>query len=269
MADPFLLMAEREEHLRGTVRRTLGEHTGGVLLLACLLLTAALPLVVLRLVNPFSEGFLLRTAYTALTSTLAYLLFIPEGRRGVRLRESMVATAEKRLAALSSLVREGHLTAFCEFCHAVGERETAAAQRALLASAGEGEGRRARAARRRAARLRVRPVSPSLVLCGEGRRELGDVGRRHPSFAVRGAILRPLTVLASSLLFSSVCILPGAPLTAATAVEILTGLFGVVMAAFAGYAAGGAAERCTLAVTERRILFLSSFLEEAGISPSL
>lgn len=264
MSDPFTLLAEGEERARGAVRRTIGEHTGGILLLGCLLLTAALPLVVLQPVNPFSEGFWLRTAYTLLTSTLAYLLFVPEGQRAERRRAHAVTEAEERLDRLSALVRGGHLADFCAYCRTVAERELAAAREALLAI-GEEEGRRARAARRRAARLRLRPLSPSRILCGAGSAEMSDVGRRHSTGLARGALLRPVTVLLSSLLFSSVTVLPGAPLTVTTAIEILSGLFGVVMAAFAGYAAGGAGVRASLAPLSRRILFLSSFLEERGI----
>ncbi len=260
-SDPFLLLADRHDRLRTTAGRTLAEHTGGILLSVCLVLTAALPLVVLELVNPFSEQFLLRTAYTVLTSTLSYLLFLPEGRRTGQLRDPAFAHAEERLAALSALVRGGQLAAFCDFCRRVSEREHAARRASLLAVA-EGDPRRARRAGRRAARLRPRPISPTLVLCGEGGGEMSDVGRRHAARGLRGVLIRPIAVLGSSILFSSVTVLPGAALDAATAVRILSGLFGVVMAAFAGYSAGLAASRAELASTERRILFLSAFCEE-------
>ena len=264
--DPFSTLAERSLTARGAVRRTLAEHTGGILLSICLLLTAALPLVVLRLVNPFSEEFLLQTAYTVLTSTLCYLLFLPEGDRCERLRDAAFATAEERLSALSAVVRRGRLADFCEFCHRAALREQEAAAAALRGRA-ESEMTPRRRARllARAARLPLRPISPALVLCGEGQETLSDVGRKRAPRTVRGALLRPLLVLGSSLLFSSVTVLPGAALDAATAVRILSGLFGVTMAAFAGYTAGAAAARAALGTTERRILFLTSFLEEAGL----
>lgn len=262
--DPFLLLADRGDRLRGAAGRTLAEHTGGILLTVCLVLTAALPLVILELVNPFSEGFLLRTAYTVLTSTLCYLLFLPEGQRSGRLRDPAFPVAEERLATLSSLVRHGHLAAFCEFCRRVAEGEHRARRTAILEGAAE-DPRRKRRAERRAARLRLRPISPTLVLCGEGQGEMSDVGRRQLSQGLRGALLRPFAVLLSSVLFSSVTVLPGGAPDAATAVRILSGLFGVVMAAFAGYSAGVSSARATLAATERRILFLSSFCEESGL----
>ena len=263
--DPFRSLAEQGLAARGAARRTLAEHTGGILLAVCLLLDAALPLVALRLVNPLSEEFLLKTAYTVLSSTLCYLLFLPEGDRCERRRDPAFATAAERLAALSAAVREGRLSAFCSFCEAAAKREREAAAAALRARAeAEGEGRRRARLQRRAARLPLRPISPALVLCGKGQEELSDVGRRRTPPAARGALLRPLLVLASSLLFSSVTVLPGAALDAATAVRILSGLFGVTMAAFAGYTAGAASARAGLATTERRILFLASFLEEAG-----
>lgn len=266
--DPFLTLAERGTAMRGAVRTSLAEHTGGILLVICLVLTAALPLVVLRLVNPFTEEFLLQTAYTVTTSTLCYLLFLPEGRRCERERVSAFAVAEGRLAALSAAVRRGRLADFAEFCRATAAREWEAAVEALRARAGvEGEGRRRARLLRRAARLAPRPISPALVLCGEGERELSDVGRRAAPRTARGALLRPLLVLGSSLLFSSVAVLPGAAPDAATAVRILSGLFGVTMAAFAGFTAGAAAARTTLGTTERRILFLTAFLEEAGVDP--
>ena len=106
--DTFSLLSEREQAARLTAKRTLGEHMSGILLGICLVLTAVLPLVVLRLVNPFSEGFLIRTAYTALTSTLTYLLFIPEGKRAEWRHNSALTEAQDRLRALSSMVRAGH-----------------------------------------------------------------------------------------------------------------------------------------------------------------
>ena len=176
--DPFLLLADRHDRLHRAAGRTLAEHTGGILLTVCLALTATLPLVILKLVNPFSEEFLLRTAYTVLTSTLCYLLFLPEGRRSGRMRDPAFARAEERLAALSALVREGRLAAFRAFCQRMSEREHAARRASLLAVA-EGDPRRARRAHRRAARLRPRPIFPTLVLCGEGDAEMSDVGRRR------------------------------------------------------------------------------------------
>jgi hypothetical protein len=262
--DPFLLLADRHDRLHRAAGRTLAEHTGGILLTVCLVLTAALPLVILELVNPFSEEFLLRTAYTLLTSTLCYLLFLPEGRRAGELRDPAFSAVKERLAALSTLVRGGHLADFCGFCKRVAEREHTERREALLTAA-EADPKRARRLRRRAARLRPLPISPTLVLCGEGRGEMSDVGRSHTARGLRGALLRPVTVLASSILFSSVSVLPGSALDTATAVRILAGLFGVVMAAFAGYSAGLAAARAELALTERRILFLTSFCEEAGL----
>lgn len=262
--DPFLLLADRHDRLRKVAGRTLAEHTGGILLTVCLVLTAALPLVILELVNPFSEEFLLRTAYTLLTSTLCYLLFLPEGRRTGELRDPAFPAARERLAALSATVRGGRLAAFCDFCRRVSEREADARRKSLLAAA-EADPRRARRLRRRAARLRARPISPTLVLCGEGTGEMSDVGRRHAAPGLRGALLRPIAVLGSSILLSSVTVLPGAALDTATAVRILAGLFGVVTAAFTGYSAGLAASRSELAAAERRILFLTSFCEECEI----
>lgn len=259
--DPFSLLSEKNEALRAGARRTLGEHTGSILLGVCLVLTAVLPLVVLELVNPFSEAFLLRTAYTVLTSTLAYLLFIPEGKRTEWLQNGALDEASARLGRLSAAVREGHLSEFSLFCKSRAEGELAH-RRAALVAGGEGDPRRARRMARKAARLRPRTISPALVLCGEETSELSRVGRREPLYGARRVLLRPIPVLLSSLLFSSVVILPGSALDAATAVRILSGLFGVVMAAFAGFTAGREGARCELGRLEGRILFLSSFFEE-------
>ncbi len=263
--DPFSLLAEQNGRARSALRRTLGEYTGGLLLTACLLLTAVLPLVVLRLVNPFSASFLLRTAYAALTSTLSYLVFLPEGRRAEEKRDASFAETEERLSRLSRFVRLGHLASFSLYCREAAERECEERREALLAAA-EAEPRRARRLRRRARRLRPCPISPALVLCREGRGEVNSVGRRGGTGLCRAALLRPLFVLLSSLLFSSVMVLPGEALDTSTAVQILSGLFGVTMAAFAGFSAGGAQAKSLLGMTERRILFLSSFCEEKGLN---
>ncbi len=258
--DAFSILSEREGVLKAEVKRTLGEHMGSILLGVCLVLTAVLPLVVLELVNPFSEAFLLRTAYTVLTSTLSYLLFIPEGRRVEWRQNSALGEASARLGRLSAAVREGHLAEFSLFCKSEAEGELSRRRAALLAGS-EGDPKRARRMARRVARLRLRAISPALVLCGEEASELSEVGRRVPLRGVRRVLLRPIPVLLSSLLFSSVVILPGAALDAATAVRILSGLFGVVTAAFTGFTAGREGARCELGRLEGRILFLSSFFE--------
>ncbi len=263
--DAFSLLSEREQSIKAGARRTLGEHMGVILLIICLVLTAVLPLVVLELVNPFSEAFLLRTAYTALTSTLAYLLFIPEGKRAEWRQNTALLEARERASTLSSLVREGHLADFTLFCKSESER-VLCERRAYLLSLAEGEKGGEGRLKRRARRLSVRAVTPSLVLYGNERSEPFAVGAERRGQGLLRALLRPIPVILSSLLFSSVVILPGAALDAATAVRILSGLFGVVTAAFAGFAAGGESARSELSRLEGRILFLSSFLEREGLA---
>ena len=261
--DPIALLADCRDNGRLAVRRSLSEHTGTVLLCACIALTAALPLVVLRVVNPFSADFFLRTAYTLLTSTHAYILFIPEGRRCEVGRLSALSQAEAQLEALSRRVREGRLADFGDFCKRVAIRERDEARDALLARASLlPEGRAKGRLTRRAERMTPRTISPTLILVGAGRGALSDVGRRHLPSGTAGAILRPFLVLLGAILLSSVTVLPGAALDAATAVEILSGILGVTTAAFAGFSAGRTAARHTLAETERRVLFLTAFLEE-------
>ncbi len=267
--DLFTLAAEGGDRAAGAARRTLAEHTGGILLVFCLLLTAAIPLVLLEIVNPFSPEFFMRTAYTGLSSYLAYLLFLPEGKRSAAASEADYRRSGERLTALSEAVRHGHLASFFDFCHRAAEAEAERRREALmsLASAEALSERQRRRARRRAARLRAVPISPARILCGEGQGEVNDVGRRHLSYGARSALFRPFLILGTAILFSSVNFLPGAAPDAATAVRILAGLFGVTMAAFAGYAAGCGEIRYLTADRRRRILFLSSFFEEQGLSP--
>ncbi len=266
--DMFSVLADGHERVSLTARRTLAEHTGGILLVFCLLLTAAIPLVLLEIVNPFSPEFFMRTAYTGLSSYLSYLLFIPEGKRSASLSLHDYTRSGERLAALSEAVRRGHLAAFFGYCRRVAEEEAERRREALrsLAASEMLPPRARRRAVRRAAGVRAIPVSPARILCGEGRSEMNDVGRRRLSYGARNALLRPFLILGTAILFSSVNFLPGATPDAATAVRILAGIFGVTMAAFAGYSAGCAEIRHETAERGRRILFLSSFFEEAGIA---
>ena len=269
-SDLFSVLAEGQARVGLSAKRTLADHTGMLLLGACLLLTAALPLVFLEVINPFSPAFFMRTAYTGLSSYLSYLLFLPEGKRSAILREASYTAASERLAALSERVREGRLARFAAYCQRTALREAERRRAELLAISeadGYPKGRRRRA-RRLAGRVRVRPISPARVLCGGEAGEVSDVGRRHLSYGARSARARPFLILGSALLFSSVNILPGAAPDAATAVRILVGMFGVTMAAFAGYTAGVGQIRYETALAERRILFLSSFLEAEREEPS-
>lgn len=262
--DPFTLLANGRDEWRRAARRTLAEYTGGILLCICLVLTALLPLVVLELVNPFSQEFLLRTAYSAVSSTLCYLLFLPEGTRSELTHDAVFAAVDERLSRLSAAVR-GHLAAFSVYCTAVAEEECREAREGLLLRAeAVGERKKGRLMRR-AARLSPRRIYPTLILVGEGAARLSDVGRRGIPYGTGGALARPLLVLMSATLFSSVAVLPGAAPDAATAVRIVTGIFSVTMAAFAGYTAGRTRARNELAKKERRILFLSGFCEKEGI----
>lgn len=263
--DAFTLLADGQDAWKRAARRTLAEHTGGILLCTCLTLTALWPLVVLKLVNPFSPEFFLRTAYSALTSTLCYLLFLPEGTRAERERDSVFATIEARLSSLSATVRSGHLAAFSTYCAAVAEAECKEEREVLLSRAAAIGGCRGKRLSRRAAHTAVRKIYPTLILVGEGAARLNDIGRRGIPYGTRGALLRPVLVLVTATLLSSVAVLPGATPDAATVVRIITGLFGVAMAAFAGYTAGRTRARAELGRCERRILFLSGFCEKEGI----
>lgn len=262
--DAFTVLAEGQDEWKRAARRTLAEHTGGILLCICLTLTALLPLVVLELVNPFSPAFFLQTAYSAVTSTLCYLLFLPEGARSESEHDGIFKKIEERLAALSAIVRNGHLAAFSAYCTHVAEAECREERDALLLRAAIG-GRKGRRLSRRAERTAPRRIFPTLILVGDGAARLNDVGRRGIPYGTRAAIMRPFLVLATATLFSSVAVLPGATPDAATAVRIITGLFGVTMAAFAGYTAGRARARAELGRSERRILFLAGFCEKEGI----
>ncbi len=267
--DPFSTVAARRDSSLNGMKRTFAEYTGGILLTVCLLFTAALPLVVLRLVNPFSAEFFVNTAYTGLTSYLAYLIFLPEGKRAEEGRGVYPAVTE-RLAAFSAYLREHGLSAFVDYCKTVAERECEQRRRAyLLRYTCEGalcSERSLRRARRRAARMRVRPIHPSLILCGEGAPSLSSVGRRRLSYGARSALMRPPLVLGMAILLSSVSILPAAAGGIEVLVRILSGLFSVTTAAFAGYAAGCGEVRYRIGVAESKILFLCGFCEETGLS---
>lgn len=263
--DPFVALAtEREDALRAA-KRSLGDHSGAILLTVCVLLTAALPLVILELANPFSEQFFMRTAYTGLSSYLCYLLFLPEGKRGEAGANPAYGRSVLRLERLSAAVRAGRLAAFAEYCKATAIREAEAKRESYLALYAATGGAPDAGHLRRAARIRPRPISPTRILCGGGRGEISDAGRRHLSASVRGALGRPFLILGTAILFSSVSILPGAAFDAATAVRILCGIFGVTMAAFAGYTAGCASIREETVENRRRSLFLSAFLEGEGV----
>lgn len=263
--DPFTLLADGQDALRRTARRSLAEHTGGILLCICLALTALFPLVALELVNPFSQEFFLRTACSATTSTLCYLLFLPEGSRTESLHDTAFAALEERLSRLSAVVRSGHLAAFSAYCVAVAAEEQRERQEMLRLRAEAIGGRRGRRLLRRAERISPHRIYPTLILVGEGAASINAVGRRGIPYGTRSAILRPILVLVGATLFSAVAILPGAPPNAATAVRIVTGLFSVTTAAFAGYTAGRAQARAALGCKERRILFLSAFCEANAI----
>lgn len=263
--DPFTLLAEGQDEWKRAARRTLAEHTGGILLCICLTLTALFPLVVLEVINPFSPEFFLRTAYNALTSTLCYLLFLPEGVRGERERDRAFTETADRLERLSATVRGGHLAAFSAYCMAAAKAECEEERERIRLRAAALGGRREKRLSARAERLAPHRIYPTLILVGEGAARLNDVGRRTVPYGTGGALLRPILVLATATLFSSVAVLPGAAPDAATAVRIITGLFGVSMAAFAGYTAGRTRARAELGRCERRILFLSGFCEKERI----
>ncbi len=272
--DLFSMLAEKRESTLLSVKRSLADYTGGILLSVCVLLTALFPLVALRLVNPFSPEFLVNTAYTCCSSYLAYLLFFPEGKRTEAMRNGSFIKGEGRLLFLSLPIKEGFLSAFSLFCERKSFEELAVRKKHFLTSRGYKEEKeentkkeRRRQARllRQADRLPLRPIEPSLILCKEGSMPLCDVGRPHLSYGARAALMRPPLLLFGSLLLSSVAILPGGPLDFAALVKILSGIFGVTMAAFSGYSAGCREIRWENGLNERRILFLSSFYQEEGI----
>lgn len=273
--DLFSMLADKREHSLLTVKRSLADFTGGILLTVCVLLTALFPLVALRLVNPFSPDFFVNTAYTCCSSYLAYLLFFPEGKRTESARNLPFIAGEKRLFSLSSPIKASFLLSFTRFCEKKSLEELRERKKHFLSSHGYKEAatdtapndkKKAYRLLRRTERLPLRPIEPSLILCKEGTMPLYDVGRPHLSYGARAALLRPPLLLFSSLLLSSVAILPGGPLDFAALVKILSGVFGVTMAAFAGYSAGCRQIHWESGLNERRILFLSSFYQEEGIA---
>ncbi len=275
-SDLFSALADKRERSLLTVRHSLADFTGGILLTICVLLTALFPLVALRLVNPFSPDFFVNTAYTCCSSYLAYLLFFPEGKRTESARNRLFIAGEERLLSLSHPIRAEHLPAFLRFCEKKTLWELSERRKRFLAAHGyreeevdgcsPAEARRRLRLTRRAARLRPHPIEPSLILCKEGRAPLCDVGRPRLSYGARAALLRPPFLLLGSLLLSSIAILPGGPLDFAALVKILSGVFGVTMAAFSGYSAGCSHIRWESGQNERRVLFLSSFYQEEGIT---
>ncbi len=270
--DLFTILADKKEKTALTLRRSFADFTGGILLTICILLTAVYPLVALRLINPLSPEFFVNTAYTGISSYLAYLLFFPEGKRAESSRNSLFIEGETRLLALSFPVKSAHLAAFTTFCQRRSEEELSEKKQRFLEKHGffgEGENRPSERKKarlvRRAERLRLAPIEPSLILCKEGDMKLSGVGRPQLSYGRRAALLRPPMLLLSSLLFSSIAILPGGGIGFAVLVKILSGVFGVTMAAFAGYSAGCSDIRWQSGLTERKLLFLASFYQEAGI----
>jgi hypothetical protein len=201
-------------------------------------------------------------------------LFFPEGKKAEGKRNRFFIKGEEKLLTLSLPIREEFLFAFSRFCERKSLEELEKRKKRFLTAHGYTEEketdekrkrrRRARLLRRKE-RLPLRPIEPSLILCKDTGMPIGDVGRPHLSYGTRAALSRPPLLLFGSLLLSSVAILPGGPLDFAALVKILSGVFGVTMAAFSGYSAGCHAIRWESGINERRILFLSSFYQEEGI----
>ena len=271
--DPFLLIAERRDAAVVRMRREFSEYTGGLLLTVCIVLTALCPLVALRLVNPFSPEFFVNTAYTGISSYLAYLLFFPEGKRVEEKRNRLNLEANERLSRLSAPIRAGYFSRFVAYCRERTEEERSAAQRRYLARHGAGDEesrlalgkRRLRRILRRAARIRVLPIDPARILCAEGNTPLSDVGRRRLSYGARAMLARPPILLAGTVLLSSVMVFPSDVTGLSAAVKILSAVVGVMTAAFSGYAAGCGEIRYRGGLAERKCLFLAAFYENSGL----
>lgn len=271
--DPFLLMAEKRDVTVSRVRREFSEYTGGLLLTVCIVLTALYPLVALQLVNPFSPDFFVNTAYTGISSYLVYLLFFPEGKRAEEKKNRLYLTANERLFRLSSPIRTGYFSHFAAFCRERAEKERDERVRRYLIRRGaaDEESRavlgkyRLRRILRRAEHIRLSPIEPARILCAEGDTPLSDVGRRKLSYGTRAMLARPPVLLAGTILLSSVAVYPSDMTGLCVIVKILSAVFGVMMAAFSGYAAGCGEIRYQGGLAERKCLFLAAFYEESGL----
>ncbi len=274
MTDPLSRFALLGDAGREGVKRRLSDYSGTLLFLLCLLITALMPLVLLRPVNPISRDFLSRTLYSLLTGTLTYLVFLPEGRRSEGERSPRYAALEARHAALSAPILRvggGLLSPFRDFCAREEERLTEEGRRRRLSRAGldpdTDPSTLSKKERRRFCRLsRSRGVLLPFeaILSEAGTSPEAPLPPGTLPLGVRAGLKRPVLTLLSSLLLASFEVLPSSLSGKEALVKILLSATSVLLAAFSGFSAGAADRRERALLTERRILLLTAFYEAEG-----
>ncbi|MBR2339404.1 MAG: hypothetical protein IKA74_01065 [Clostridia bacterium] len=266
------------------VRRSFGDYVNEICLAVCIIFTVAIPLVTVRFVNPLSPEFLANTVYMVISTYTCYLVFIPSGKRDELANGGY--NGNTVWEALCDKIREGSMiTEFCAYCEREAQREAkdSALRLASLAcidgqkylsvyapmkkaqlkqelSAGRITKEQYRILRR-ANSQRVRPISASLILSRAKEVSINDAGRKSLSYEQSAAMRKPFLILISSVSLACAVLIPTKTFGVAVIVSIISRIFGICMASFAGYNVGVRQIRWENARTDGKILFIRKFLE--------
>ncbi len=265
-------------------RRGFGEYVNEICLAVCILFTVAIPLVTVQFVNPLSTEFLANTVYMAISTYTCYLVFIPSGKRD-ELAASKY-TGKEVWERLCDKIRDGAMISkFCAYCESESERERRERVRRLAAEAyiesdryfsffapmKKGELRTELREERitkeqyrllcRALAQRQKPISPALILSSAREININDVGRKRLSYEQTAAIRKPFLILLTSMSLACAVLVPTNTFGVAVVVSIISRIFGICMASFAGYNVGVRQIRWENSRIDGRILFLKKFLE--------
>lgn len=284
---------EKQEKIKetagGKIKHGVGAYLNEIMLLACVALTVLVPLVSISFINPFSAEFIANTVYMAISTYICYLVFIPSGKRdGVSANRKYSETVTLWESLCAKIKDRMMLSDFCEYCRAETENERkeqikrkvngacidyevycekyagrSRFELNALVRCGELKKEQMRAIMR-AGKIKVNPISPGILISASHDENINDAGRRKMSYEQQCAVTKPIAILVSSLTFASAVLIPTNSIGIGIAVTVVSRIFGICMASFAGYSVGVNEIKWESERKEGKILFIERFFERCG-----
>lgn len=242
--------------------------------------------------SPFTAQFFSNLSVSLATTMICYACFIPFGRGDEAKRNNEFLSLSKLWYALSDTVREGYLRLFEAFCKEQVTDERTEAKKAILANDTiipydeykekyEGKSKkyinsladlnkREKKAINKANgyglfnATKIKPINPTIVLSGHGKKHVNDAGRNEKSYAISYLAKKPIIIFFSAVVLNSISTTFTGGGTNVI-LDMLFSVFQIVIASVFGYSAGVTDFKHEIGKINNRVIFISLFCEQNKI----
>ena len=270
-------------------KKLFSDYLNGLILTVCIAFTIALPLVTIKVVNPFSLEFLANTVYNIISTYLCYVLFIPQGKKDELKRNTVYAERLADFKKICAQLRTNKmLSSFVEYCRDLPDEKRKDRRKLYVNNAciewdvylekyshlrvkedfkpylksKELCRQQVKWLMKANNRIDIKPINPSLILTEINGNVLDDVGTQQLTYEQIAKVKQPVQLAVMSIVLSSAVLVPTNAVGIGVVITIIIRILGVCIASFSGFSVGAGQIRWENDQIQLKRTFIDIFLEK-------